>query len=159
MEDAPPEDAPPRRSRRPRETWYGWQTLLLDGASIGLMLTKSDATGWGVVGYFFAPSIVHFAHRNVGNGFASIGLRIGLPFVGILLGSMASSCFNGDSNLACDLDAATAGLLLGMAGAITIDAAALAYEQRPRRRSAGVTVSPLLSLHPGDARVGLAGAF
>jgi hypothetical protein len=158
--EAPPDDAPPRQPRRPRESWYGWQTLILDGASIGLMFTGSTAAGWGVVSYLFAPSIVHFAHRNVGYGFVSIGMRFGLPFAGILMGAMAGSCVNGTSNHDCNGDAAVAGLLLGMAGAITVDAAVLAYEQRrPRRRASGMSVSPLLSLQPGDARVGLAGAF
>lgn len=88
--------APPQPARR---RWYGWQTLIADGAGllisgIGLPLSLSRSTqslgtgllvGGGVVQLIGGP-IVHWSHRNVGRGFASLGLRIVLPALGVLLG-------------------------------------------------------------------------
>ena len=144
--------------------WYGWQTLIIDGVSLtaifaGSALHADDdgdnkVVGFGLLGYEFAPGIVHFIHRNTGRGFASFGLRFGLPLAGAILGAaMSSDC---DSNL-CEAGGAGVGILLGMGGAIAIDAAVFAYDDRRRSAPQKARLVPLVSVTPQQAWVGLGG--
>lgn len=151
----------------PKRTWYGWQTLAVDGASlsavlVGAALDRRDSgpdggvvTALGLLGYELAPGIVHFVHRNPGRGFASFGVRLGMPLAGAVLGaSLASNC----DGYNCEEDGAAVGLLLGMAGAIAIDASVFAYDdRRPQATRATPRVVPLASLQPGRAWLGLGG--
>ena len=71
--------------------WYGWQTLALDGASLGGLGIGAElfaAQGshetlapqvllWsGFAGSTVGAPIVHWVHGNVGKGFGSLGLRV-----------------------------------------------------------------------------------
>lgn len=153
-------------SLAPRRVWYGWQTLIVDGASLSAVLlgaaldqgSTSDGAPFAVVGllgYELGPGIVHFVHRNPGRGFASFGVRLAMPLTGAFLGASVSSNCDGYQ---CESDGAAAGLLLGMAGAIAIDAAVFAYDdRRPRATRARPRLMPLASLVPGRAWVGLGG--
>ena len=157
------DDSEDRPSKRPQ--WYGWQTLIADAPSLtafiaGVSMVSDGNDGgatlvWaGVLGYELTPSIIHFAHGNPGRGFASIGIRFGLPLAGSFIGaSVASDC---NRNL-CELGGAGVGALLGMGGAIAIDAAALAYDDArpPEARHRGLV--PLASLTPHRAWIGLGG--
>jgi hypothetical protein len=151
----------------PRRKWYGWQTLTADGASFGLLTMAavfsneagdhdSDATAlawFGLLGYELAPGIIHFVHKNPGRGFASMGLRLGMPLTGAILGaSFASGC----SGFGCEEGGAALGLLLGMGGAIAIDSAVFAYDDQRRPRP-GLSVTPLVSLTRRQAWVGFGG--
>lgn len=144
--------------------WYGWQTLVADGASFGALILgtalseQSDAgdtlVGLGLLGYAFVPGIVHFAHRNPGRGFASFGIRLGMPLAGAFLGaSLASGC---NTNL-CEAGGAGVGVLLGMGGAIAIDAAVFAYDDRKRPATRRLGLVPLVSVTPQNAWFGVAG--
>ena len=148
----------------PRRTWYGWQTLTADGISTFLVLTAAglaesddDTAGtlvWAsLAGYEFAPGIVHFAHGNPGRGFASFGIRLGMPLAGAFVGAAAAS---GCDGYECEAVGAGVGFLLGMGGAIAIDAAVLAYDSPDSSRQVA-RVLPLVSVAPGHAYVGLAG--
>jgi hypothetical protein len=148
----------------PRRTWYGWQTLTADGISTLLFITgaslagRRDETGeslaWAsLAGYEFAPGILHFVHKNPGRGFASFGIRLGMPLAGAFLGAAAAS---GCSGYECEAGGAGAGFLLGMGGAIAIDAAVLAYDYPESSRRA-VRVLPVVSIAAGRAFVGLTG--
>ena len=158
----------------PRRKWYGWQTLTADGASFAALTVaavlsdraargsdekgvSSNAKGlvwFGLLGYELAPGIVHFLHRNPGRGFASMGLRLGMPLAGFFLGaSAASSC----SSLACEESGAGLGVLLGMAGAIAIDAAVLAYDDPKKQSPRGLSLTPLVAVAPHQAWLGLGG--
>jgi outer membrane usher protein FimD/PapC len=107
----------------------------------------------GLLGYELAPGIVHFAHRNAGRAFASFGIRLGMPLAGAFLGGAAISDCSGDD---CQATGIGLGFLLGMGGAIALDAALLAYESpEPRRQAA--RVMPVVSLARGHAWLGLAG--
>jgi hypothetical protein len=155
-------------TERPRRSWYGWQTLIADGISTTVFFTAlseddrggqdtAEALAWaGILGYEIAPAIVHFAHRNPGRGFASMGIRLGMPLAGAFLGGAAASGCHGTD---CKAAAAGVGFLLGMGGAIAIDAALLAFDYRESTaRSARRTIlAPLLSLSPQHAFVGLQG--
>jgi hypothetical protein len=148
----------------PRRSWYGWQTLTADGISTLLFITgasladRGDDTGetlaWGsLAGYEFAPGILHFVHKNPGRGFASFGIRLGMPLAGAFLGAAAAS---GCSGYECEAGGAGAGFLLGMGGAIAIDAAVLAYDYPESSRRAA-RVLPIVSIARGRAFVGLTG--
>ena len=76
------------------------------------------------------------------------------PIAGILLGAAAAS---GCDGFLCEAGGAGIGLLLGMGGAIAIDAAVFAYDDpRPRRADARRLV-PLFALRPHATWVGVAG--
>jgi hypothetical protein len=107
------------------------------------------------LGYEFGPGIVHFVHRNPGRGFASFGVRLGMPLAGAFLGA---SLFSNCDGYNCEQDGAGAGFLLGMAGAIAIDAAVFAYDDRRAPPThVGPRLVPLASLRPGRAWVGFGG--
>lgn len=134
---APPPQAwmgPPRSSGR----WYGWQTLILDGSAVALssigigLATQRNSAGAGAalliaggLTQLLGPPIVHWAHRNVGRGFASLAFRTVLPAVGLLLGAAAGS----DHSSSDQVVAMFAGAALGDALAITLDLAWLARER------------------------------
>ncbi|MDF3066076.1 MAG: hypothetical protein K0R38_1677 [Polyangiaceae bacterium] len=149
----------------PRRTWYGWQTLIVDGAALSAVLLGvaidgngrdgGAIAGAGLLAYEFGPGIVHFVHRNPGRAFGSFGIRLGMPLVGAVLGATVSSNCDGYE---CEGDGAGAGLLLGMAGAIAIDAAVFAYDdRRPHAERARSRWVPLASFRPGRAWIGLGG--
>jgi hypothetical protein len=152
-------------SSRTRPTWYGWQTLLMDGATLSIFVsaaiasTADDAVsaklaGLGVASYELGPGIIHFVHGNPGRGFASFGIRVGLPLAGAFIGaSVASGC----DGFRCEVGGAAVGALLGAGGAIAIDAAVFAYDDPKRISPSHLALRPLLSLTPGRAFVGLAG--
>lgn len=144
--------------------WYGWQTLISDGASLAALLAGSaigndskgnnTLAGLGLVSYEFAPGVVHFAHGNVGRGFASFGLRLGLPLAGAFLGaSLASGC---NTNL-CEAGGAGVGILAGMGGAIAVDAAVFAYDDRKHSTARHGGLMPLVAVTPGQAWLGIGG--
>jgi len=147
--------------------WYGWQTLTADGVSITAFLAgvslSSDGSNngagqglawFGLLGYELAPGFVHFVHRNPGRGFASFGMRLGMPLAGAFLGaSLASGC---DSNL-CEASGAGAGILIGMAGAIALDAAVFAYDDAKHPFGRRLGLVPLVSVTPRLAWFGLGG--
>jgi len=151
-----------------RRHWYGWQTLVADGASFASLLVGASLTSqrssndgpgdtlvWtGLLGYELAPGIIHFAHRNPGRGFASFGLRLGMPLAAAFVGaSLASSC---NTNL-CEGNGAGIGGLLGMGGAMAIDAALFAYDDPKRASSRRLGLLPVVSVTPQQAWIGLAG--
>jgi hypothetical protein len=149
-----------------RRHWYGWQTLIADGSAVGLLLTAAAIEGQGssdtdilvtaaLLGYEFAPGIIHFAHRNTGRGFASFGLRLGMPLAGFIVGAATAS---GCDEYLCEASGAAIGLLFGVAGAIAIDAAVLAYDDvRPRRPD--VRLVPLFGISSQSAWLGVGGAL
>jgi hypothetical protein len=148
----------------PRRTWYGWQTLTADGISMLLVITAAslaesdndaaETLVWAsLASYEFAPGIVHFVHQNPGRGFASFGIRLGMPLAGAFVGAAAAS---GCRGYECEAVGAGVGFLFGMGGAIAIDAAVLAYDDPESSRRAK-RVRPFASVAPGRAYVGLAG--
>jgi len=144
--------------------WYGWQTLISDGASVAALIVGSaigndskgnnTLAGFGLVGYAFAPGVVHFTHGNVGRGFASFGLRLGLPLAGAFLGaSLASGC---NTNL-CEAGGAGVGILAGMGGAIAVDAAVFAYDDPKRSTARRSGLVPLVAVTTRQAWLGVGG--
>jgi len=85
----------PAKPEQPQTTWYGWQTLLADGAAaglVGLAILSPDGNGANVLGtasfvtYLVGGPIIHWAHGHGAKGWGSLGLRVGLPLAGTLAG-------------------------------------------------------------------------
>lgn len=166
LPDAPsldPDSEPTRRQ------WYGWQNLLVDAGSIVVFAVGADADSGslmalGVGGYFAGGPIVHAAHGHGGKAWGSFGLRAGMPLGGALIGAGIGAAAEGDCDGDfCGLGAAIfagVGLVLGMAGAITIDAAAVAREDAPVDQAAThIRIAPSVALTPKGAFTGLSGTF
>jgi hypothetical protein len=133
------------------------------------------------LGYLFAPSVVHFAHGNIGAGFGSMGLRAGLPLGGFLTGFvLGAGLASGESGAGwVGLGVGLIGFGLGMVGAIVLDTALLAYEKKQvvatptaagsfvrvgalpaeRPRTPWFTLRPSGGVTPQGGHVGLAGTF
>jgi hypothetical protein len=134
-------------------TWYGWQIILIDGASLVVLLAgqgQSLPSGLAGIGYVAGGPTVHFAHGHVGKGFGSAGLRLGLPFAGALLGLAIGA---GQSCNGCELTPAledfAIGLLLGLVAAPVIDVAWLAYDEEPPHKAKDALLSaPSLRIQP-----------
>jgi len=149
--------------------WYGWETLLVDGASLGVVVggfwLRPPHQDWSVVsivgigGLVLGAPVVHWAHGRAGVGFASLGLRVGLPALGILLAA-AIPC----SGSECSEQ--MLGLLLGVSlipAPIVLDSAWLAREQQTA--GAAHSARSVLSLVPfvnaagGRRMLGVSGRF
>jgi len=145
---APPEDLPPAiPSPEAKTSWYGWQTLLVDGGSVALLGTDAaliSAAGrdptlnagtvillfgpgvLGSLGYLLGGPTVHWAHGHIGTGFASLGIRVAGPLAGLGVGAMIPG-IAGKDNLA----GALIGTACGAVAAMVVDAALLAREPAP----------------------------
>jgi hypothetical protein len=127
-------DEQPRdlHSNTRRSRWYGWQTMLADGLSLGLVTIGfgHDLPGLGILGIsglLLAAPIVHFAHNNV-FGMASLGLRLacaGLIFVGL---GAARSEFDSEDDEGGAVSLILTGVVLGGVTSL-VDAAFLAFER------------------------------
>ncbi len=151
--------APPSLAPSQPESWYGYQTLLVDGIALvalpaGIALTVNEAkgdnaaipglavTGLGATSYLFGAPIVHWAHGRVGIGFLSLGLRILAPVAGLGLGAVGSQITNDSKNQ----DGIPVGAGLGALAAIVIDAAVLSWEKPDADRAS--TTRPAQGLIP-----------
>lgn len=146
--------APHLREPRFESRWYGWQTLMVDGAAI---LIASDVS---VPIYVLGGPIVHWSHGNVGRGFGSLGLRVGAPL--LLAAAFVSGC-DGDGDMGC-LGEALIGLLLGSGAAIAIDAAVIArdtveVEDEVSFSLGPARVTPTVGITDSQGRVMLVGTF
>ena len=154
----------------PVTRWYGWQTLLVDAGDVPLFFVL------GPIPYLLGGPIVHFAHRQPGKGFGSLGLRVALPLALGGFGYAVSDdhCAKGltDWQVLCDSPAvrgAEIGALIGGVGAIVLDAAFLANEDVATSNKPSVTrsgrverpfhVAPDLQIGRGKGSFGLRGSF
>jgi hypothetical protein len=141
----------------------GWPLKSPQPGTLSQVLLASSALAYG----FDAPT-VHWVHGRVGVGFASLGLRAGLPLGGALLGALVAETvawarggffcdYYDECHSRADLGAAI-GAALGGAGAIVLDAAVLAYDTPGPARARGVRLAPHLGLGR-RATVGLSAQF
>lgn len=180
---SPGEPPPPSPLAASQRTWYSWQVVLVDSASLVLLLagegTRANAVAdAAVAGYFLGGPVVHWSHGSVARGFGSLGLRVGIPVTGALVGALIGFAANpGNTSSAhcggpiCVTPAVAfgaVGFLLGLVAAPIVDAAALAYEDSPAPAPLAVATSlrlvPIATL-PRDTAghtapgVGIAGTF
>lgn len=181
---APPATAAPpyvpERARTQRK-WYGWQTLIVDGAvvvsSIALGAASTNGSAGSSLflgGYVLGGPIVHWANGEVGRGFGSLGLRLGAPVVGGMVGGLLGAVTVGSRDGNDDIDSIygfLAGAVLGVgAGAITavaVDSAVLARKTvtvdaaEARRQSLRLKWAPTGGYDPRRQafQVGIGGTF
>jgi hypothetical protein len=173
----PPAAPPPLADE---EHWYGWQILIVDGgvllgtvAMIGAGVGSDSAAIPAIVGpsaHVLGGPIVHWAHGNLEEGFASLGLRVGMPLVagalGMGVGHLAAPAESGAMFPVGVGIGAVVGLGLGYIGAIVVDTAVLAYEPsspagRTGARSPSFVWQPTVGFDPSreSATFGVAGSF
>lgn len=160
---------------RGRRNWYGWQVLLVDVGSIavnvvGIVAESRVLSGVGAIAQFIGAPIVHWTHRRVGFGFASLGVRLGLPLLGALVGYTENACpTDSYGTRRCGsggIDPALAILLgagIGQIVASIVDIAAFSTETveggqaraAPRGAAWSLSVAPTL----GGAQLGLGATF
>ncbi|EYF03519.1 hypothetical protein [Chondromyces apiculatus] len=135
----------PRTERE--QQWYGWQNLIGLGVGYGTLALGEAldneldvalvATGAGVL--VLSGPAIHLAHENLPAAGASLGLNLGLPLGGGLLGMGVMCATNNCTGWFAELGAAVGALGGGIAGALAahvVDAAALAYEETEVRSGA-----------------------
>jgi len=96
--------------------WYGWQILGADAAVFTTAAVTHDGTI--ALGWIGSGAVVHVAHGHNGRAVGSVAARVGLPFLGIMLGAASAKGCNGDF---CALGPAVLGGLAGMGTAEVID--------------------------------------
>lgn len=178
-----PELTPAVEQEQPRPaptTWYGWQTLTVDAASlltasIGAIADDRSgfsaiAAGGALVGYAIGGPAVHWAHARVGTGFASLGIRAGAPLGGGFTGALAGIALGAivypqseQGSVYLGLYGAMGGVVLGSAAAVVIDSVVLAREPAaaPGDSATRIRWTPTGGYDPQRhaANVGLSGAF
>ena len=162
-----PADLPP--SEGPDRTWYGWQLMLADTASVAAILSPVPA--FAVPTYLLAPPLIHAANGQARGAWLSIGLRSGLPLTAAGLGFLvAHSGACGKDH--CGGSLALSAFFVGMAAAAIIDDVVLAWKEtkdpdspsysaelgQPRKEP-GVSVGIGLVPYRQGAGLGLAGRF
>lgn len=146
-------------------SWYGWQTLITDGAAL-LAAPIAPAAGVGL--YLVGAPLVHATHGRFGTAAGSFGLRLGAPLVGgvtgIVLWGLGSDCgFDGPE--LCGLGSVLYGAVgagLGVITAVTLDASLLAREPAPpqAKRTSAISFRPSASpRRDGGLDVGLGGTW
>lgn len=165
-----------------KRVWYGWQTLLVYGAStvVGLAaglgggIGDSDAlfvTGFMVsgTGFFLGGPIIHWAHGNTGKGFGALGLNLGVPVaaggLGVGLACAAGGCGgHGDAGVGIALGLMIGGSV-GLITSMIIDVTVLSYETKEpdassiAKRSPRWTIVPDLTITRQKTTFGFAGVF
>lgn len=169
------------RQKPTKRVWYGWQTLIILGASATLgtvtgvsgAATRADGLafvgmGIGGVGALFGGPIVHWAHGNTGKGFGALGLNLGVPVVsggiGVAVACGAGGCSGSSSGFGAFFGLLIGGSL-GLLGSMIIDVTALAYEDNvpvaatASRKAPGWTLVPDLKITREKTTFGFAGVF
>lgn len=177
-----PAPAPYKPSTHTEKTWYGWQNLVVDAASITVLAIGvgqgTDGSGLrvaGGLGYVFGSPIVHWVHGNIGPGFGSLGMRVLLPpiglVVGIVVGAIAGASDRNNSIEDASSSIATgavAGFFIGVAIPVVLDAAVLSWEKNevPNTARVRMPATPTLTMRPilrptagGGGFAGLGGTF
>jgi hypothetical protein len=148
-------------------SWYGLQVLTIDLISYGIgafYALKEPREGhdrphpglalWVmdyVIGSIGAP-IVHFAHSNIGLGFASLGMRLFLSPMGAVIGMMGACAGTAGSD-DCASEGAQYGLFGGSLAIALFDAFVLARESEDRATASNIDVTF------GAGSIGLRGSW
>jgi len=149
--------------------WYGWQTLLVDGAALSTVVggfwLRPANQDWSVVSiagigaWALGAPVVHWAHGRTGVGFASLGLRFGLPALGALI-ALTPSCSGGE----CSGQALALAFGLTLIPApMVLDATWLARERQSAGAAGtareGVEWTPYINAFGDRRMLGVSGRF
>jgi hypothetical protein len=179
-----PRPAVDMQPKKVKEEWYGYQNLIVDGAATAmifgpLLLDKGKPEGSimlaGALTYIGGGPVVHWLHGNVGPGFGSFALRVGLPVTGAFWGAIGGAMLMPRSSSRGFETGAAVGFFAGMAGATILDAGLLAYEKgkdpeaydgdaakavpKSPPRGVGMRLVPQAAVLPGGGSVGVGGVF
>jgi hypothetical protein len=179
----PPEPAPPVALRRQWEfvakprPWYGDQILIADAVTMSLttvglaMANRNTSSGRtpdttlaviGYASYVLTAPIIHGVHERWGMVPASMGLRVGLPVMGLLYGALSRQCSEDADTSSCDTTlAAEVGLLSGMVVATVLDASLFARENREYewQETSSVGIAPAFSAANKSGELRVFGTF
>ena len=133
--------------------WYGWQAIIVDALSGGLLALSSQVPAQnggvavalvGVTDLVVTAPLIHAAHAQAGRAGISVAMRLGLTLLGGLFGVAAggSMCqpppppaspgaffLGGLDCLGAQIDGALVGAGVGMAIAVIVDDSALAWDR------------------------------
>lgn len=167
---APAPYAPPVQVTR--EVSYAHQTLIADGIAGALVIggaLQRDPYGAVVLAalgadvYLLGAPIVHFANRQFMGGLKSLGVRVGLPMLGAVVGNLvgpkdAVACDVGGS---CpDPEDSTIGLVVGAGfGALAAIAIDARYFARKRVTTLAPSWAPTVGYSRAGLTVGVGGSF
>lgn len=167
MERETPKSPEPTPKER---IYYGWQTLLVDGLGIGLIVfaagaNESDVALIGVGVLTIGGPLLHFVHENTQGGLISLGIRALSLGLFVLGGFIAANTIFDDNSSDDDTEALVGGALVivGLGGEITavvVDASVLAFVPAKTRsaRKTAAGVAPWIDPQRGSygLRFGLA---
>jgi hypothetical protein len=149
-------------ARADERRWYGWQALIVDGATTGLVVAAAveeevELVGEGLLLNAIGAPIVHGVHGNWGRAGISLALRLSLGFVAVMSVAEAADCHD-----LCDEHGAIYGLAPYFIAA-GVDAA-IGWERRPARASPAPpltppSLTPVAIAKPGGVVLGLGGTF
>jgi hypothetical protein len=138
----------------PQRAWYGGTILGVDALAASLMAVGVASSSGGLflgsgVAFTLGGPIVHGIHRDGGKAVVSLGLRVGLPVVGGLVGVFAGASGGEDcEGDMCQLSGVAAGgavgLGLGMVAASALDVTFLAYDSPPPSTNTQVALVPAI---------------
>jgi hypothetical protein len=149
-----------------KQSWYGYQLMIADAVSLAAVLTWTPFSAAGALLYLVAPVAMHGSNGQGIMAAASLGLRLILPFMGMLVVASVDSC----TSDVCT-GGMVAGLGLGMLAAALVDDLGLAWkpvregENTPTvepvspARDAYVSLSATVIPYRGGAGLGLMGRF
>jgi hypothetical protein len=181
----PPPPAPPSPAPDAPSSWYGWQTLIADGATLVSSIAFAEATSGepagnmialnGLAGYAFAAPMIHLLHHRPLIALLDLAIRAGAPTLGGYIGAGASSCHQseqlseeGGGDGLCGLAGAFIGVTIGAIVAVVVDSAVLARTpaEEPEREPAptpklasGFTIAPDLVVAKDHGGIGIRGTF
>lgn len=152
------ERPPPLPDDTPDRSWYGWQTLLIDAASIAMLYSES-LRFVGFATLTLGSPVVHLAHGHASAFGMSLALRGSSAFV-VAVGYLVA--VDAGAGEADSLASVAGGIVLaggaGFVFAVLYDAVVLAFTtERPTRRATGyVSVAPWLDRAGRGAGVSVA---
>lgn len=156
--------SPPPAPRETRIERYYTPILVMDGIAgagflAGTLLRSWEPIVLSTTAYWFTGPIVHWTNDRVGIGFASMGMRMGAPFIGLTLASpfCLGQIGEDDGVEQCERILAT-GFLVGMVATTAIDAGVFARKTVPVE-AGSVSVAPTVNPQRGGATLGLAGQW
>lgn len=161
----------PATTDEPAVKSYWYQTLAADGLAITFVALAANGHGGdsdslaklGIGTYLLGAPLIHVSKGRPGRALGSLAMRVGLPFVGALIGSALEptyKCY--DEYDDCGPDGVSGevvlGAVLGVVGASLIDATVLAKGDAPKAK-AQPTWTPTARATHGGVALGLTGTF
>jgi hypothetical protein len=168
---SPPQQQPPTVTH---EVSYAHQTLSCDGIAAALIIAGSlqGDDGWvakivlrlsGGLVYAFGAPIVHLGNDQAGKGARSVGVRLGLPLLGMLAGDLLGpkdevQCVVGEP---CpESSGSSLGLAIGWGvGALAASALDVIFFAHKRVTEPAPRVAPTIGYSRSGVTVGLGGSI